>query len=370
MNILSIVILVLFAGYFLYVIIESLMIKKYRKSFKYVIHVNGIRGKSTTTRLIDSGFRSLGYKTFSKTTGTIATIINTDNKDVPIKRLGNANIREQIKMMKEAYKEKAEVIILECMAVNPELQKISEERILKADATLITNVREDHIMDMGENLDGIADALSNTIPTDGYLIVNPSKYTDFFKEKAQKKNTKVVISDEYKGEDHLDTFDENIALALALSKALSLDTSIFFEGMKKYHHDIGAFETIKLGDTIFLNGLSINDPESIKEMYTDLSKKYNQDDITIFLNNRNDRPTRVLQHIEMMKEMKCKKLIIFGSNPNYVKRKIEKERKDLPIEILKNIEDLKKEKIIYAIGNIGGKGMKVLEYFRKFGERI
>ena len=41
-----------------------------------------------------------------------------------------------------ANKQKAEILVLECMAVNPELQYISEQHILEADVTVITNVRE------------------------------------------------------------------------------------------------------------------------------------------------------------------------------------------------------------------------------------
>ena len=125
--------------YILYVIIERLLINHYRKRVPLIIHINGIRGKSTTTRLIDAGLRNCGFKVFSKTTGTVPTMINTNNQDIAIKRLGKANIREQIKMLRKAYKEHADALVLECMAVNPELQKICEEKILKANITIITN---------------------------------------------------------------------------------------------------------------------------------------------------------------------------------------------------------------------------------------
>ena len=77
--------------------------------------------------------------------------------------------------------------------------------------------------------------------------------------------------------------------------------------MKKYHHDIGAYLEIKLDNTIFLNGFSINDPESIQIVYNKIIDKYDKNNLSILLNNRFDRPTRVLQHIEMLKELECKK---------------------------------------------------------------
>ena len=90
--------------YIFYVILERLLINYYRKKIPLIIHVNGIRGKSTTTRLIDAGLRNCGLKVFSKTTGTIPTMINSNNEDVVIKRLGKENIREQIKILKKAAK--------------------------------------------------------------------------------------------------------------------------------------------------------------------------------------------------------------------------------------------------------------------------
>ena len=361
----TILVIILMFSYLAYIVLETLYIKKIRKSFKYIIHVNGIRGKSTTTRLIDAGFRECGFKVFSKTTGTLPMMINTQNEDVLIKRLGSANIREQISMLRKAYKEHADVLVLECMAVNPKLQKICEEKILTADVTIITNVRKDHLDEMGNTLADIALSFTNTIPKNGHLIVNNSEYLNIFNENAKRKNTIVHVAKEYTGNDNLDTFNENIALALEVANTLGLDKDVFFNGMKKYHHDIGAYEEIKYDDTIFLNGFSINDPESIKMVYNEILKKYDANDITILLNNRFDRPTRVLQHIELMQELNCKKILIFGSNANYIKKRI--INKNCDIVILNDIEELKKEKIIFAIGNIGGKGMEILKFFRNKG---
>ena len=60
---------------------------------------------------------------------------------------------------------------------------------------------------------------------------------------------------------------------------------------------------------------------------------------------------------------------MFGSNPTYVKNKLSKKT-NVNIEVLTNIESLKEEKIVFAIGNIGGKGMEIIEYFRKNGEKL
>ena len=365
----TIVVLVLMIGYLTYIVLEKIYINKIRKSFKYLIHVNGIRGKSTTTRLIDAGFRACGYKVFSKTTGTKPMYINTNNEDVLIKRWGNANIREQIQMMRRAYKEGAEVLILECMAVKPDLQKISEEMILRSDCTVITNVRADHLDEMGSTLEDIAYSFSNTIPNKGILVCGEDKFLNIFEENAKKKDTKVMLASEYDG-DNLETFKENIACALEVAKAFNLDVNKFFEGMKNYHHDIGAYEKIKYDNTIFLNGFYINDPESIRIVYNQVIEEYDYNSLTILLNSRFDRPSSVVQHIELLSNLKAKKILIYGSNPNYIIKRLKKNGISIEVNRLHKIEDLNHEDIIFAIGNIGGKGMKILEYFRKNGEKL
>ena len=368
MDVLFIVIIVLSVLYVGYIVFEKLYNDKIRKSFKYVIHVNGIRGKSTTTRLVDAGFRKLGFKVFSKTTGTFPRIINTEGTEVPVKRLGPANIREQLKMMRKAYKEHAEVVVLECMAVNPELQDICEHKILHSDVTIITNVREDHIGEMGDTLEELAAALALTTPVNGTLIIHDENYIDIFKEAAKKNNSNLVVAEKLDDTSDIDTFKDNVENALMVASVLGLSKEEFYEGMKSYLHDEGSYKELRIDNTIFINALSVNDPESLKMNIDEVIKKYDEEDITILLNSRDDRPTRTLQHIDLLKEIKCKKVIVSGSSKAYIRRKLNKF--GINVEILKNIEDLKKESIILGIGNIGGIGKKILAYFEENGEKL
>ena len=149
---------------------EDRRVRRDRARLTHVVYVNGIRGKSTVTRLIDAGLRAGGWKVFCKTTGTVPMTIGTDNVERPLVRRGRANIKEQIKVLRRAAGEGAQVLVVECMAVDPALQAVSQDRMVRSDIGVITNVRLDHTAEMGQTLEEICDALSNTIPRGGRLF--------------------------------------------------------------------------------------------------------------------------------------------------------------------------------------------------------
>ena len=364
----TIIVIVFACLYIAYILFEHFYYNYLRKKIKKVIHVNGIRGKSTVTRLIDAGLREFDFKVVSKTTGTVPTFIDCNNKERIIKRLGPANIREQLKMIRWAVKEKADYLVIECMAVNPELQNISEHKILKSDITVITNVRSDHLDVMGSSLDDIAKSLANTVPVNGTLVLGEDNQKDIFESVARKCNSKVIIAKEYKGEELLDTFRENIAVSLEVCDVLGLDKDEFFRGMRKYIHDVGALNLFERDGKKLINGFSINDPDSILKVYDLVEEKYsiNKKDISILLNERGDRFFRTNQHIDMLDSIKYKNVYICGDNLDYIEKRL--KEKNIDCKKIKSVEDIKDEDIIFGCGNIKGLGFKIIEYYKK-GER-
>ena len=115
------------------------------------VHVNGTRGKSSVTRLIAAGLREGEVRTFAKTTGTSPRIINDKGDDIEIHRLRSASIGEQIKLIRYFSKKNPDALVIECMAVNPQYQWVSEHRIIRSTLGVITNVRPDHLDEMGSS---------------------------------------------------------------------------------------------------------------------------------------------------------------------------------------------------------------------------
>ncbi len=362
--------------FFIKLIYEKISLEKARKKIKIVIHVNGIRGKSTVSRLIDAGLRDGKKKVFTKVTGTEPKYIDIDNQEKNIKRIGKANIREQIKTIKKAAKCDADILVLECMAVKPELQKISEEKIVKADIGVITNVRYDHLDEMGESLEEIANSLCNMMPQDGIIVTGEEKKLDIIKEKAKLKATKVLFMDGLKDEYKEIDFMENVAVALKVCGCLGVEREVALKRMKKYKKDSGVLKEIKFlnsqGKKIsFINLLAANDPDSSEKIIKSFEseelwsrKKY------LMVNNRRDRLSRLEQFVNFVEkhEKNFEKIFISGESINIFYKKLHKNQNK--IEVLKDIEQfdvLSENSVIFAVGNICGKGKNLLKEIESRG---
>ena len=177
-------------------ILESYLHEYYLRNIPIRIHINGARGKSSVTRLIASGLRETGKKVLAKTTGSSPRIINEKGQDIAIHRLRSASIGEQVRLIRNFSKQNIDILIIECMAVQPQYQWISEQKMIKSSVSVITNVRPDHLDEMGYTMNDIAMSLSNSIPSNGTLVIHKDKFSNLFNSIASKRNTKVKIVEE------------------------------------------------------------------------------------------------------------------------------------------------------------------------------
>ena len=172
------------------------------------IHVNGTRGKSSVTRLVAAGLREGGLRTFAKTTGTAPRVIDSEGKDRIIHRLRLPSIGEQVRLLSYFASERPQAVVMECMAVQPQYQWIAEHQMVKSHIGVITNVRPDHLDEMGPTEDDVAYSLCNTIPVDGILITGEDQKKDILKEVASSNRSDLFFSDDKSvTNDELDKFN-------------------------------------------------------------------------------------------------------------------------------------------------------------------
>src|SRR5262249_39333930 len=116
--------------------------------------INGIRGKSSITRLCAGALRSGGHVVVAKTTRTAARLIFPDGTEEPIyRKFGLANVVEQIGIIRRAVAYHPDTVVIECMAVVPALQELNQEKLIQSTIGVLSNVREDHVEEMGPTLD-------------------------------------------------------------------------------------------------------------------------------------------------------------------------------------------------------------------------
>ena len=368
----KVIVLVLFAVVLAALVLERRQVLKDRAKLEHVVYVNGIRGKSTVTRLIDAGLRAGGKKVFCKTTGTVPMTIGVDNVERPLFRPGKANIKEQLNMLRRAAGEQAQVLVLECMAVDPVLQNVTQHQMLRADVGVITNVRLDHTAEMGETLEEICDSLSNTIPQNGHLFTADERFFPQLQRNGEKIGAQAHLALPAGDEPNID-FPENLALALAVCEHLGVEREAALEGMMKYQRDPFALSLHKLpGGAVFVNGMSINDPQSTQLVFRRLADKYGwkTEDLILLINNRPDRGYRTQHMVMVAHALKPPVVWLAGASQMTTQRAILKGVPQAQISRFKTGEEVPvlqvpAGKVVFAVGNLAGPGHAIMKQVRE-----
>jgi len=359
----------------------------YRNKIPDIVHVNGTRGKSSVTRLLAAGLRAGGLKAMAKTTGSAPVLIFEKGHETPIVRHHGANIKEQLKIIKYVAKRNIDVLVLECMAVNPEYQWVTERHMVRSTIGVVTNSRPDHLDLMGPGIRNVTLSLCNSLPKDGNAFTAEWKMFPLMKKQAAKYGTNLQhtpwddISDEdMKGFNHIE-HKENVALALKVCAHFGIKRDVALKGMYTALPDVGACEIFmakyKSKNLYFAHSFAANDPEStvmlikyIRSLYKELKS------VAIVLSTRADRMFRSEQLCEMVAEMEFTKLILIGDQPAKVKSyalnyKVPNNKLADPgwvtgDELAEIVMDIPDENILlFGVGNIHGNGHVIVDYFKE-----
>jgi len=345
-----------------------------RRRLHHVVHINGTRGKSTVCRLIDAGLRAGGFRVFCKTTGTDPMTIDVRNREEPLRRRGRANIKEQIGILCRAAAQDAQVLVIECMALQPELQYTAQHRILQADVGVITNVRRDHTDVMGETLEEICDTLCNTVPRNGVLFTAEREQAGRMAAFAQRLGSEFypVVP---RGDEPEFDFAENIALALAVCEHLGVDRAAALAGMAHYKRDPYALTVHRLYGCPFVNGLSINDVQSTVMVWRKLRDKHGWQDrrLILLVNNRADRGSRTRDMLRVCVELDPSQVWLLGAAQGYMKWSLARRLPGAAVTAFRRAAELElsglgEDCVLFAAGNLAGEGRALMARVREEGE--
>lgn len=370
-------------------LVESLGHRRRLAQIATRIHVNGTRGKSSVARLIAAGMRAGNIRTCCKTTGTLPRMILPDGAEYPVFRPARANIIEQLRIVEATVEANAEALVIECMALIPYLQWLSENRIVRATHAVITNAREDHLDVMGPTERDVARAIAGMIPMGGKLFTAERDHLDIFEQVCDERGTKLyaVTPEDVAQINPLDLANfpyvehaENVALALRVCDDLGIDRGAALTGMWSAKPDPGAMTAHEMnffGRRInFVNGFAANDPESTEriwnmalERYADVERR-----IAVF-NCRTDRPDRSHQLGRIVADWAPADHYVLIGSGTYIFGKAATDAGLDPLklvfadnrrteEIFEIIVELSgTSSLVMGMANIGGVGLDVVRYF-------
>jgi poly-gamma-glutamate synthase PgsB/CapB len=369
---------------------EYLLHRRRLASIPVRVHVNGTRGKSSVTRLIAAGLRAGGIRTCAKTTGTTARMIMPDGSEYPVFRPAKANVIEQLRIISAAQANDCQALVVECMALQPYLQWLSEARMVRATHGVITNARPDHLEVMGPGERDVALALAGMTPHRGVLYTADQRHVDLLGGAAADRGSQLVaVSDQDLaaiGEQDLAGFSyvehaQNLALALKICADLGVERQVALQGMWRARPDPGVMKDFELSffgrRIVFVNAFAANDPESTQrvwEMSLDRHPRIERH-IAVF-NCRADRPERSLQLGRAVPGWRpAQRLVLMGTGTHLFARAAVRGGQDAASiafadglgteQIFESIvEHCGSEALVVGMGNIGGQGMDLVRFFR------
>jgi len=357
---------------------ERALMRYARKQYALVIHVNGTRGKSTVTRMLHALLRCQGMAVFGKTTGSKPRFLLPDGTEKPVRRFGPANVREQRNMMilgAFSGKPQKRALVFECNAVKEELQHISM-KWLKPDITVITNVREDHVQELGKP-EQAAQAFAAAIPENSVLVTSEGNFRETWETAAKQKNLRFFYVERQEAGNC--AFPENVACVLGVADYLGIDRTRALKSIAEYEPDVGAFGIYSwktnCNPVFFADARAANDVESTERLFAAAFNAIRPDEDAkriLLIINREDRPERTwgfLQYIiDQNNVLRFDQYFCLGHVPLPFRMAL--KRKGLNFKIIRRVKDIDRELekdrehtvFILGAGNYGGAGVLITQW--------
>ncbi|MGW0670850.1 poly-gamma-glutamate synthase PgsB [Streptomyces sp. NPDC002746] len=348
--------------------------------------VNGIRGKSSITRLCAGALRGGDLVTVAKTTGTAARFIHPDATEEPVyRKFGLANVVEQIGIVRRAASYDPQALVIECMAVMPALQEINQSKLIRSTIGVLCNVREDHLAEMGPTLDDVARSLCRSMPEGGICVTAEVDRFAILQEEADARDCELIYADpetvsdaELRGFSWF-TFKENVAIALKVAELLGVERETALQGMYDAPPDPGVLSVERYvtpdGKKLrFANVFAANDPESTLmnvNQLLDLGAVHRP--LNVVINCRPDRVERNGQMGEIIPDLQPDKVFVIGHPAKSAIDAIPAEWRSRAVDLggdRRDPEEFMRELLgglgpdssLIAIGNIHGQGELLLEH--------
>jgi len=289
--------------------------------------ITGSRGKSSTVRLIHAALMAGGIPTLGKMTGTASRELDTAGAEHPTNRIGQVSILEMLETVHRSFKRDEvapEAIVLECMAVTPDLIDLCTTDIVRPQVSIVTNALWDHLEEQGTSLEQIAVSLSGAMA--GAEVAITAEHREATRAVlAYEASARGCAFDSVDGAllppDILDRLrgahPDNVAMALAVAAFAGVDRDVAVEGM-----EAATVEPLPLLPVVTeIDGIewwyrdigSVNDTDSLTPALEEARAQMPSDAVTLaILTTRWDRPLRAIQFAASITPADADGIVIVG----------------------------------------------------------
>ncbi len=380
----ALVLLVLVLGL---LVLERVYVGRRVRRISLRIHVNGTRGKSTVVEYIAAGLRASGYRTMAKITGVQPTLILPDGRRQILPRRGPARVQEQLRVIAGASRQSADVLILECMSVKPDLQ-ILEGTIFRPHIAVLTNIRDDHHEQLGSTPQEQLAAYCSALPSHATIVTSDRRHLESITATAVRKGsslaTPVELSPRERSLLPRSAIGENIELALTVCKTAGADRERALDAMvafaRQNRHELTEWMSGS-SKVRFLNCFTANDTVSTSERVNLYLRDgpNRHEEIIVFLNTRADRPVRsALFALWCTTLPQLQKVIVTGSHIPRTRKALVQSGIDKGVVAVWGRENIARARpeldrlitgdtLVIGVGNIAGPGSELAAAFASEG---
>ncbi len=156
------------------------------------ILVGGMRGKTTFVRLLHAGLLRHGVRTLGRVSGDSPVLLLPDGQERLSPRRGLPNIAELQRVLLDPMTRNAEAVILENMAIRPDLQQVVREQIFRPTLQVMAGDAPDHLDVFPEDPRARAAMLLGTLDKRVPLLLVPGGENEEMLALARKRGFSLV----------------------------------------------------------------------------------------------------------------------------------------------------------------------------------
>lgn len=265
------------------------------------------------------------------------------------------------------------------MAVDPQLQELTQTTLVRATIGVVCNVREDHLAEMGPTIDDVARSLSRTMPAGGVCVTGERDRLARLRQHARDRRCRLVAAGAVTPAELVGfaphTFADNVAVALAVAQLAGIDRAAALAAMRQAPPGPGTLTVDEFGTGSgrlrVANLFAANDPESTRDTVRALVA---QEELPppryLLINCRPDRIDRNRQMGALVPQLAPHGVFLIGAPTRSAHRAIPPRWRDRvtdlggrpPAQLLDAIlARAGRYASVIAVGNIHGAGEQLLQ---------